>query len=212
MIKLDKKVKITFIVGLILIAISICLISISVIQILKEKNKTEEAEIQSLEFYNEYSGVSKENKFEYASIDEILKIIDNGTGIIYFGFPSCPWCQAYVPVLDEVAREQNIEKVYYYNPKEIRKNNTEEYKKIVAVLGDYLENDKDGNKRLYVPHVFAIKEGKVIGENNDMSTMSGDNTKEYFTSERRSQLKTTLTKIISEFKQSCDDTSGNKGC
>lgn len=208
---MKKEVKRTLIFGMVLIAIAICLAAFAVGQSFKAKANEAVTGVQSLRFYREYPDVSKDNKFEYATIDQVLEVINKGTGIIYFGFPSCPWCQAYVPVLDEVIREQSISKVYYYNPKDIREKNTEEYKRLTTLLGDYLENDKNGNKRLYVPHVFVIKDGKVLGENSDMSTMSGD-AKKYFTEEKRAELKVKLIEIISKLGNSCKDNGLNLGC
>lgn len=208
---MKKEVKRTLIFGMILIAIVICIATFAVFQNLGARAKLIASGVESLTFSREYPDVSENNKFEYITIEETLEIINKGTGIIYFSFPSCPWCQAYAPVLDEVIREQGIENVYYYNPKEIRANNTDQYKRLVELVGDYLEDDKDGNKRLYVPHVFAIKDGKVVGENNSMSTMSG-NAKEYFTEQKRAELKNELNTIISKFSGSCNDTSDSKGC
>ena len=208
---MNKKSNKTLLVGIILIAITIGMCGYLVVENMWYRVNLAKAETQRLAFYREYSEVSQDNLFQYASIEEVLTLVKSGTGVIYFGFPSCPWCQVYVPVLDEVSREQGLDKVLYYNPKEIRSENTAEYKELVAILGDYLDSDKDGNKRLYVPHVFAIKEGKVVGENNDMSTMSGD-AKAYFTEDRRKELKTKLMDIISSYKESCNDTIGEKGC
>ena len=56
-------------------------------------------------FANEYTEVGKNNVFVYREADEIIKILEGGTGIVYLGFPECPWCQAYVPMLNEVAKE-----------------------------------------------------------------------------------------------------------
>ena len=36
-------------------------------------------------------------------------------GLFYLGFPECPWCAAYVPYLNEVAKDNDVRKVYYYN-------------------------------------------------------------------------------------------------
>ena len=49
-------------------------------------------------FANEYTEVGKNNVFVYRNANEIIKILEGGTGIVYFGFPECPWCQAYVPL------------------------------------------------------------------------------------------------------------------
>ena len=37
------------------------------------------------------------NVFVYRSLDEINKILENGTGVVYLGFPECPWCKGYIP-------------------------------------------------------------------------------------------------------------------
>ena len=54
-------------------------------------------------FAREYKEVSENNVFVYKNIDEIIQIMEEGTGIVYLGFPECDWCQAYVKYLDEVA-------------------------------------------------------------------------------------------------------------
>ena len=46
-------------------------------------------------FSDEY-GITTDNVFVYRTQDEILKILQHGTGIVYLGFPECPWCKAYV--------------------------------------------------------------------------------------------------------------------
>ena len=43
--------------------------------------------------------LSNENPFVYASEEEVIRVLKEGTGVIYFGFPSCPWCRTLLPVL-----------------------------------------------------------------------------------------------------------------
>lgn len=117
----------------------------------------------SMKFSEEYNEVAKDNVFVYRNIDEIINILEKGTGIVYLGFPECPWCQRYVKYLNEVAVDMGVEKIYYYNIHEDRKNNTEKYQKIVSILDSYLQNDEEGNKRIYVPSVIAIKKGNIVG-------------------------------------------------
>ena len=47
--------------------------------------------------------IPKNNPMKYSSYEEIFKILDNGTGVIYLGFPECPWCRNIVPVLIDTA-------------------------------------------------------------------------------------------------------------
>ena len=59
--------------------------------------------------------ISKNNPIKYSNYDEIIDVIKNKTGIIYLGFPECPWCRNAVPVLLEAARDNNIDTIYYLN-------------------------------------------------------------------------------------------------
>ena len=148
----------------------------------------EETMSDSKVFAEEYSEVDENNVFVYRTIDEIIKILENGTGVVYLGFPECKWCQRYVKYLNEVAYEEDIEKIYYYNIKEDRENNTEKYQKIIELLGDYVPYDEEGNRRIYVPAVIYVNEGKIVGHDNESSMVSGDVDK-YWTEDKVLALK-----------------------
>ena len=157
-------------------------------------------ETDSEKFATEYSQVPEYNVYIYKNIDEIIKILEHGTGVIYLGFPECPWCQAYVPILNEVADIEGLEKIYYYNIYEDRKEDTEKYKKIVSLLNDYLRYDEEGNKRIYVPAIIAVSEGKIIGFDDETSydTLEYDEPNEYWNEERKNNLKSKLSVMINE--------------
>lgn len=148
----------------------------------------------NIKFSKEYASVSEDNVFVYRNIDEIIKIMENGTGVVYLGFPECPWCNAYVKYLNEVAKDEGIDKIYYFNILEDRKNNTEKYQKIVSLLNEYLQYDNEGNKRIYVPNVSFHINGKVVGNDYETSldTHNLSNPAEYWTEEEVLELKTTL--------------------
>ena len=152
----------------------------------------------SEKFKEEYSKVGEYNVFVYKTSDEILKILEHGTGIVYFGFPECPWCQAYVPYLNEVADMEGLEKISYYNIYEDRKENTEFYQKVVSIMDKYLQYDDDGNKRIYVPAIVAVKEGSIIGFDDETSldTLGFKNPEDYWQEERVTNLKSRLTQMI----------------
>ena len=197
----DKKKKII----ILSIALVVLIAALSLILVLENKKESKDA----LKFKEEYTEVSEENVFVYRNIDEIIKILENGTGIVYLGFPECKWCQAYVVMLDEVAREEGLEKIYYYNILEDRKNNTEEYQKIVELLGDNLLFDEEGNHRVYVPDVTAVLKGEIIGHDNESSVVDGKETpEEYWTEEKKTKLKQRLKSMIdqinTELCTSCD--------
>lgn len=149
-------------------------------------------------FAKEYTKVSEYNVFKYKDIEDIIKMLNHGTGIIYLGFPECPWCQAYVKFINEVADMEGLEKIYYYNIYEDRKNNTDNYKKIVDILSDYLQYDENGDKRIYVPVVISVLNGEVIGYDDESSkdTLGFDNPDEYWSEDRVKDLKKRLSEMI----------------
>ncbi len=178
-------------IGLILITI--------LVTFLIYKGCTKE-ENDNIKFSEEYKSVGEKNVFKYRSIDEIINIMEKGTGVVYLGFPECPWCNAYVKYLNEVAQEVGLDKIYYYNILEDRINNTKEYQKIVSILKDNLQNDEEGDPRIYVPNVSFHIEGKVIGNDYETSkdTHELKDPSEYWTEEEVKDLKDTLTKYMEE--------------
>lgn len=152
----------------------------------------------SKKFASEYTEVSEDNVFVYRDIDQIIKIMKQGTGVVYLGFPECPWCQAYVKYLNETAKEVGIEKIYYFNIYEERKNNTEKYQEILSLLKDNLQFDDEGNARVYVPNVSFHIKGELIG--NDYETSKDTNNikkpTDYWTKDEVKELKQRLTKYM----------------
>jgi thiol-disulfide isomerase/thioredoxin len=58
--------------------------------------------------------VDKKHIYEVVTIDQVLDVFNNNeTALILMGFPACPWCQAVVPYVNEVAKSENVETVYY---------------------------------------------------------------------------------------------------
>ena len=163
-------------------------------------------------FKEEYSRVSEDNVFVYRTDKEIIDILKHGTGIVYLGFPECPWCQAYVSYLDEVAKETKIEKIYYLNILEIRKNNTKEYQEIVSLLDNYLSYDEEGKKRIYVPAIVAVKEGEIIGFDDETShdTKGYETPEEYWEKEDLDSLKTKLKDMFNKTNTNVCTTDCNK--
>lgn len=186
---MNKKVK-YIILGVLLLLIASLVVYFVFI---KKDNNTD-----NIKFSKEYTSVSKDNVFVYRSKDEIINILEHGTGIVYLGYPECPWCMAYVPLLNEIAKNEGIEKIYYYNIREDRKNNTEFYQKVVSILNDYLNYDEEGKKRIFVPNVTFVKEGKIIFNDNETSLISEGTPSEYWTEEKKTLFNEKFRKNINE--------------
>ena len=186
---MNKKVK-YIILGVLLLLIA----SLVVYFVFTKKDNNTD----NIKFSKEYTSVSKDNVFVYRSKEEIINILEHGTGIVYLGFPECPWCEAYVVLLNEIAKNEGIEKIYYYNIKEDRDDNTKFYQKVVSILNDYLDYDEEGKKRIFVPNVTFVKEGKIIFNYNETSLISYKSPSEYCTEEKKTLFNEKFRKNINE--------------
>lgn len=158
-------------------------------------------------FAKEYTEVGMDNVFKVKTIEETISIIENGTGIVFIGFPECSWCQAYAPMLNSLAKEYGIKEIYYYNVRNARENNTEEYQILVSLLSDYLQEDNAGEKRIYVPETAFIINGEIVGNDYETSkeTLGYKTPKEYWTEARIAAWKQNVGALMSKIKTANED-------
>lgn len=135
--------------------------------------------------------ISNDNPIKYSSYDEIFEVLKSGTGVIYLGFPECPWAHNLVPVMLSAAKEVEIDTIYYLNIKDDRdvlmlnengdiiteKEGNKKYfelvEKLDSILDNYILTDNDGKsvstgkKRIYTPLLIFVKNGKIIAHHTD---------------------------------------------
>ena len=182
---MKKKVIIIVITAILLIALAVSLFLIL--------NKEEDIS-DAAKFAEEYTNVEEDNVFLYRNADEIIRILENGTGVVYLGFPECKWCQKYVTYLNEAAKENDITRIYYFDILDARSKNTSEYQQIVSLLEEYLEYDEEGNKRVFVPAIIVVDKGEIVGFDDETSldTHDLDDPEEYWTEEEVNDLMSRL--------------------
>lgn len=54
-----------------------------------------------------------DNNIKYINLKETSEILENGSGIIYFGFAACPWCRNATPVLLNAMAASELDTIYY---------------------------------------------------------------------------------------------------
>lgn len=186
--------------GIIITMGIIIVILVAIIIFLLVGNKNEEQTVKSdaEKFSEEYTLVDKDNKFRYATIDEVIDTLEDGTGVVYLGFPECKWCQQYTVYLNELAKDRNIPEIMYYNIREDRQNNTKNYQTIVNILNDYLPEDEEGNPRVYVPAVIFMSNGKILGFDDETAydTKGYDEPSKYWTKKEVNDLKDRLNSYL----------------
>lgn len=183
-----KKIKILLIIG-------IAVIGAYLIHNKFKHINSEQKEIDK--FVSEYSLITENHGFEIINAAEAVNILNNKTGIIFFCNPGSDWCQHYAKVLDDIASENDIKKIYYVDIKNDRNINSNNYRKIVLKLQDYLDSDDTGNKRLNMPNLTFVKDGNIISNDNRTSLVSSDTTpEEYWTRENILTFKNNIIESI----------------
>ena len=145
-----------------------------------------------------YSRVANDNRFVFASPGEVLEKFESGSGLIFLGFQQCPWCQQLAPIVDDAAKVEGLDKIYYLDIRHARETNDATYKKLVEKLKPHLRTDQNGQPRVYVPDVTALKEGHVVGHFLQETTVDGEKATAdtYWTEERRARAIEQLRQMI----------------
>lgn len=145
-------------------------------------------------FAIEYPLIGSDNIFIYKNADEAADILENGRGIVFFGFNECSWCQYYAVFLHDIVREMEIDKIYYCDIKEDRDNYSESYQRIVNILSGHLQYDDEGRQRIFVPDVCVVSRGRIILHDfeTSMDTLGINTPQEYWNDERVNSLKERL--------------------
>lgn len=145
-----------------------------------------------------YSRVADDNRFVFASAGGVLEKFESGSGLIFLGFQQCPWCQQLAPIVDEAAKAEGLDKIYYLDIRHARETNDATYKKLVEKLKPHLRTDENGQPRVYVPDVTALKDGRVVGHFLQETTADGEKVTAdtYWTRERRARAVEQLRQMI----------------
>lgn len=144
--------------------------------------------------------IDEDNPIVYVSALEALDVMEQEKAIIYVGAEWCPWCRNAVPVLFEVAKDYEVDKIYYLNLDNDKSNYEIQDGKLVQLnkgsdayyklldklkdnLRDYVLTDKDGNKydteekRIYMPYVIGIKNKSVVADHVGTVNLNDDQDK-----------------------------------
>lgn len=205
-VDIPKANQIKIIINFVLVAVIITLLVIFRKEIFKVTKSIPDNE----RFYKEYTSVDVDNVYKYVTASEAIELFKENQAIVLFGFKDCKWCQSYAPILDKVAKENGVETIYYCDIKKDRTNKTEEYNKLVDILKNHLYEDDNGQKRIYVPDVYFIKDGNIVGHNNDTSLIEGAATEEYYSDTEKEKLENKLTELMKKVYESCAD--DKRGC
>lgn len=155
--------------------------------------------------------IAAPNTVKYATYQEVENMLNFGTGVIYFGFPECPWCRNLAPTLIDVANKYETNILYFNNRNErdtkklvdgvvvTEKEGTENYYNILELLKDhssvYDGLEDESIKRLYFPTVVFVKNGTIVGF-HEGTVESQESAATYLTKEQQEELKDILSRYF----------------
>lgn len=131
-------------------------------------SKCEEGEKADMSAYKDF--MDSDHVFRSITMQEGNELLESDkTFVLYYGFSTCPWCIELLPILNDVAKENGYA-VHYVNVRpegtdssfDIRVDTNPDYVKLTEIVSDYLPVNDEGVKRLSVPFVFFVKDGKIV--------------------------------------------------
>ena len=169
-----------------IVVIVLCLFIITGCSVKKVKELTD-----SEKFATEYN-IEEKNPFIYATYEDIDNIFKTN-GIILLATPDSNGSQKAIKIIIDVAKENDIKKIYYYNPKKIKEKSPKKYNKLIKKLEEY---------KLNLPILLSVKNGNIVGYNNYFSKES-ELSEEKLTKKRLNRIKKEYKDILN-YKECTD--------
>jgi len=143
---------------------------------------------EAKQFSDLYKMVSDDNLFVFSDATDINDIVSGRSGVVLMGFPSNKWMNYYAEILNNVAKQVGVDKIYYYDFQKDRDESNGTYETIVNKLKVYAPVDDEGIQNIEAPTVIVVKKGEVIGYFDDTSIIKGTVTPEIYYTEYQKSL------------------------
>lgn len=193
--------------------------------------KPQEPIVEEVDIKELYPEIAGDCVIKDASKEDVLAMLKNGTGVVFFSWIDCPWCHGYIDIVNNAALSNDISVLYYdiYND---RDENNEFYQEVCKLIEDYVDiyayetygqtkkaYDSNGKVRVYVPMTIMVNKGEIIGMDYSSSMESGfeENFDKYWNEEikagftKRDHLLEYFNNCFSIIKSSLDE-QAEQGC
>ena len=159
-----------------------------------------EEDTEAVQFSSLYNLVDKDNLYVFSDATDILNILKGRSGVIFLAFPSNKWANKYAEILNEVAKEVNLDKIYYYDFKKDREESNGTYETIVNNLEMYIPINDENEKNIQAPTIIIVKKGKIIAFFDEVTLMKGPVTpKEYYNENQVASIKSSLKVALEDY-------------
>lgn len=147
-------------------------------------------EMSDQEKFAKEFNISDTNPFVYANIDTILGLLEDGTGLIFFANSDEEGSIKAATYITEVAKKENINNIYYYNPKKLKEKNPKKYQKLIKYLSPCFKDDS-----FLLPDIYSIKEGRILNH-SVMFSNEEELSEEYLSKKRLKSIKSKYQEIL----------------
>ncbi len=127
----------------------------------------------SIKFSKEYSLVKEDNVFVYKDEEEIYDALSKNA-IIFMGFKDNEWSNYYAKYLNDVAKENNIKEIYYYDFLTDREKDSVTYEKIIDKIQGFLKRNDLGEINISAPSLLVVKNGSILAYDDETSIVYGN--------------------------------------
>ena len=188
----------------------------------KEKEAPKIKENKFKEEYEKLNGVVNDKGYTYPTVDidvnsnikyvnesEVLEILDN-EGVIYFGTATSFECRNIITSLIKAADSVSLDKLYYFDVKNVDEN----YIKILDKIDEVLKKEEATNelgekvatvsRKLIIPTIIIVQDGEIVDYH--VGGIEKENQTEELTKEEKEELFTIYTsKLIKASSTSCNE-------
>ena len=149
---------------------------------------------------NYYDMEVDESKYEIVTGSKMINLIQEGNNIIIVGSNTSEWSKEFMVQIDNILKENKIDKVYYYDLNNDKAQKNSNYYKIKDLLKGSLTTTDGSKSNLLAPSLYIIKEGEVKYYNVDTVAMKNTiEVKDYWNEEKEQEFKEEIEEAINKY-------------
>ena len=137
------------------------------------------------------------------TVRDVVDELDKGsTFVLYTGYDKCPWCNSVINYFNDILTERGITAAYIDTRKDPSWQNNmdiDDYDLFVKRFEESIDEDEDGTKHLYVPEIFFVKDGKLIGDHRG-TVPSQKEAEDLLTQEQIDEYKASINQMLDQLE------------
>jgi hypothetical protein len=146
-----------------------------------------------------YKDVEKD-KFEVIRGARLINLLKSGNNLIFIGSSQYEYSIKYMELINEVVKEINVDKVYYYDIVNDKSQLNSNYYEIVEALSGSLTTSDSTKNNLVAPSFYILNDGEVKYYNTQTAVMKNtDNVDKYWTEEKELLFRSEIITAINDY-------------